>query len=78
MSRSTTPPIISARSARFSTAAHDEVELIYPFEGIEGHADNGKATHGYYPTDDYKKRQDAHGKDIYPEPEPFTDGHFKR
>lgn len=76
--RSNSPPIIAARSARYTTLASDEVELIYPFEGIEGHADNGKATFGYYTAERYASKQFEHGKAIYPEPAPFTDGNFKR
>lgn len=68
----------TTRSARFTSAAHDEVELIYPFEALEGHQDNGKPQYGYYSAERYASKQLEHGHEIYPEPAPFTDGNFKR
>lgn len=72
------PVITTVRAARFSSAAHDEIELSYPFEGIAGHQDNGKLQLSFYDKQQYDQRQFKHGHDIYPTPEPFTDGHFKR
>lgn len=65
------PAFTTTRAARFTTATHDEVELTHPFEGIEGHQDNGKKMHAYYSTEHYAARQAEHGHAIYPEPTPF-------
>lgn len=77
MSRDT-PIITTVRAARFSSAAHDEVELRYPLETVPGHQDNGKQQLAFYPTDLYAKRAKRHGRKYYPRPEPYTDGKFKR
>jgi len=72
------PVITAGRAARYSSADHSEIELSFPFEGLPGHADNGKQQHAFYSPERYAEKQAEHSKDTYPDPEPFTDGKFKR
>jgi len=73
-----TPAQTTKRTARFSTPAHDEVEVCYPFESVAGHKLNGQQQTVFYPTDLYNKRKKRHGRRYYPVPEPYTNGHFRR
>ena len=78
MSRNTTPHKTTVRAARFTSADHSEVELSAPFDGLPDNPRNGDQELSFYDADLYAKRQHLHGRAIYPQPEPFTDGRFKR
>lgn len=73
-----TPPIITERSARYSSDSHNEIEISYPFDGLPNDSRNGEKQTTFYDAEQYASRQFEHGKLVYPDPEPFTDGKFKR
>jgi hypothetical protein len=73
-----TPVKITKRQARFSSQAHDEVELIYPLETLPDHQDYGTKQTVFYSADRYEARGLDYGPDYYPTPDPFTDGRFIR
>ncbi len=72
------PVIITERTARFTAASHNEIEISYPFDGLPDDVRNGEKQTTFYDATLYASRQAEHGKAIYPDPTPFTDGHFKR
>ena len=70
--------LTTERQARFSCPDHTEIELLYPLDAGENNQDNGKQQHVFYSPERYFSKQFAHGVATYPQPEPFTDGRFKR
>lgn len=58
------------RTAHYTTPAADEVQLNYTIEAAAGSQLNGQPGVVFYPTEDYRKRQQKHGAATYPEPQP--------
>ena len=53
------------RTATYTTPAADEVHLRFP---QPGGPDAGKPADQFYPTAEYERRQQKHGRKLYPQP----------